>query len=192
MQLGQETEQTPLLKSDDPKLEMVTIVVRPKAVEALRQDVGPEVRAMLVPAPIAVEADSPISHALVLRTKKMLTHPRKDDRGLLLPKEGKALPHIRVSETALPRALRILDALIRALDDRKMAITWGSTADANLYVTVLGERVSFWISESVERVQHTLTGEEEARKEKKCLLLFPSMGLQANGRIAHRDQRPSL
>jgi hypothetical protein len=127
VQLGQETEQTPLPEIDDPALEMVTIAVRPKVAEALTQGIGPEVRAMLIPAPIAVEADSAISHALVVRTKKMLTHPRKDDRGLLLPKEGRALPHIRVSETALPRALRILDALFRALDDRKMAITWGST-----------------------------------------------------------------
>jgi hypothetical protein len=183
VQLGRDTEQTPLLEIDDPTLETVTIVVRPKAVETLTQDIGPEVRAMLVPAPIAVEADSPISHALVVRTKKMLTHPRKDDRGLLLPKEGKALPHIRVSETALPRALRILDALFRALDDRKMAITWGSTADANLHVTVLGEDVTFWISESVERVAHTLTAEEEARKKRSAYSYFPQWDYKPTGEL---------
>ena len=183
VQLGQETEQTPLPEIDDPKLEMVTIAVRPKAVEALTQDIGPEVRAMLVPAPIAVEADSPISHALVVRTKKMLAHPRKDDRGLLLPKEGKALAHIRVSETALPRALRVLDVLFRALDDRKIAITWGSTADANLYVTVLGEGVTLWISESVERVPHTLTAEEEARKKRSAYSYFPQWDYKPTGEL---------
>jgi hypothetical protein len=183
VRLGQETEKTPLPEIDDPKLEIVTIAVRPKAVEALTQDIGPEVGAMLVPAPIAVEADSPNSHALVVRTKKMLAHPRKDDRGLLLPKEGKALPHIRVSETALPRALRILDALFRALDDRKIAITWGSTADANLYVTVLGEGVTFWISESVERVPHTLTAEEEARKKRSAYSYFPQWDYKPTGEL---------
>jgi hypothetical protein len=183
VQLGQETEQTPLLEIDDPRLEMVTIAVRPKAVEALTQDIGPEVRAMLAPAPIAVEADSPISHALVVRTKKMLAHPRKDNRGLLLPKEGKALPHIRVSETALPRALRVIDALFRALEDRKIAITWGGTADANLYVTVLGEAVTFWISESVERVPHTLTAEEEARKKKSVYSYFPQWDYKPTGEL---------
>ena len=180
VQLGQETEQTPLLEIDDPKLEMVTIPFRPKA-ETLTQDIGPEVRAMLVPAPIAVEAESAISHGLVVRTKKLLTHPRKDNMGLLLPKEGKALPHIRVSETALPRALRILDALFRALEGRKIAITWGGTSDTNLYVTVLGEGVTFWISESVERVPHTLTAGEEARKKRTVYSYFPQWDYKPTG-----------
>ena len=183
VQLGQEPEQVPLLEIDDPRLEMVTIAVRPKVVEALAQEIGPDVRAMLIPVPIAVEADRPISHALVVRTKKMLAHPRKDDRGLLLPKEGKALPHIRVSETALPRALRILDALFRALDDRKIPITWGSAADANLYVTVLEEGVTFWMSESVERVPHTLTAEEEARKKRSAYTYFPQWDYKPTGEL---------
>jgi hypothetical protein len=183
VQLGQETDQTPLPQIDDANLEMVTIAIRPKVVEALTEDIGPEVRAMLIPAPITIEADKPISHALVVRTKKMLTHPRKDDRGLLLPKERKALPHIRVSETALPRALRILDALFRALDDRKIAITWDSTADANLYLTVLGEGVTFWISESVERVPHTLTAEEEARKKRSAYSYFPQWDYKPTGEL---------
>jgi hypothetical protein len=183
VQLGQETDQTPLPQIDDPKLEMVTIAIRPKVVEALTQDIGPEVRAMLIPAPITIEADNPISHALVVRTKKMLTHPRKDDRGLLLPKERNALPHIRVSETVLPRALRILDALFRALDDRKIGITWDSTADANLYVTVLGEGVTFWISELVERVPHTLTAEEEARKKRSVYSYFPQWDYKPTGEL---------
>jgi len=183
VQLGQETEQTPLPEIDDPKLGMVMIAVRPRAEEALTQDIGPEVRAMLVPAPIAVDAGSAISHPLVVRTQKLLRHPRKDDRGLLLPKAGKALPHIRVSEAALPRALRILDALFRALDDRKMAITWGSTADANLYVTALAEGVTFCISESVERVPHTVTAEEEARKKRSVYSYFPQWDYKPTGEL---------
>jgi hypothetical protein len=183
VRLGQEIEQTPLPEIDDPTLEVVTIAVRPKAVEAFTQAIGPEVRAMLVPVPIIVEADRPISHALVVRTKKLLAHSRKDDRGLLLPKEGKALPHIRVSETALPRALRILDALFRALDERKIAITWDSAADANLNVTVLGEGVGFGISESVERVPHALTAEEEARKKRSDYSYFPQWDHKPTGEL---------
>ena len=183
VRLGQETEQIPLLEIDDPRLKMVTIAVRPKVVEELTQDIEAEVRAMLIPEPITVEADQPISHAFVVRTKKLLAHPRKDDRRLLLPKEGRALPHIRVSETSLPRALRILDALFRALDDRMIPITWGSAADANLYVTVLGEAVAFGISESVERVPHTLTAEEEARKKKSAYTYFHQWDYKPTGEL---------
>jgi len=183
VQHGRETEQAPLLEIHDPRLEMVTIAVRPKVVEALTQEIGPDVRAMLIPVPITVEADRPISHALVVRTKKMLAHPRKDDRGLLLPKEGKGLAHIRVSETALPRALRILDVLFRALNGRKIAITWDSSADANLYVTVLGEPVAFGISESIERIPHTLTAEEEARKKRSGYSYFPQWDYKPTGEL---------
>jgi len=63
VQHGRETEQAPLLEIHDPRLEMVTIAVRPKVVEALTQEIGPDVRAMLIPVPITVEADRPISHA---------------------------------------------------------------------------------------------------------------------------------
>ena len=79
--------------------------------------------------------------------------------------------------------MRILDALFRALDDRKMAITWGSTADANLYVTVLGESVTFWISESVERVPHTLTAEEEVRKKRSAYTYFPQWDYKPTGEL---------
>jgi hypothetical protein len=169
---GHHPEQTPLPDIEDAKLDVVNITVREKSLDILGQNLDPQVQAMLVPAVIAVQSDRVISHPLVLRAKRLLAHPRKDERGLLLPKEGKPLSHIRVSEPALPRSLAILDALFRALDERKIAITWANGDAENLSVTVLDEAVTFSISEFVQRVPHSLTAEEEAKK-KKGLYVYP-------------------
>lgn len=112
---GHHPKQTPLPDIEDAKLDVVTITIREKVLETLGQNLDPKVQATLMPSVILVQSGRPISHPLILRTKKLLAHPRKDVRGLLLPKEGKPLSHIRVSELALPRSLTILDALLHAL-----------------------------------------------------------------------------
>jgi hypothetical protein len=184
VRLGQNPERTPLGEVGDAKLDVVRIAVRPKVAETLMQDIEPEVQVLLVPVAIVVELDRPISHPLVVRTKKSLAHARKDDRGLLFPKEGKPVPHIRVSQGALPRALSILDALFRALGDRKIAITWDMTDDAKLHVTVLGESVSFWISERIQRVTHTLTAQEEAKRKASPYSYFQQWDYKQTGELS--------
>lgn len=96
--------------------------------------------------------------------------------GLLLPKEGKPLSHLRVSEPTLPRSLEILDALFRALDEHKIAITWANDDGKNLSVMVLDEAATFSISEFVQRMPHSLTTEQEAKK-KKGLYGYPPDGI---------------
>ena len=144
---GYDPEQTPLPNIEEPQLDVVNITIREKPIDLLGQNLEPQIQAMLVPAVIAVQSDRPISHPLVLRTKKVLAHPRKDERGLLIPKEGKPLSHIRVSESALPRSLGILDTLFRALDERKILIKWANSDAENLSVTVFDEGATFSISE---------------------------------------------
>jgi len=186
---GYDPEQIPLPDLKDAKFDVVNITVREKPLKALGQNLDPKVRAMLVPAAIAVQSDRSISHPLVLRTKKLLAPPRKDERGLLLPKEGKPLSHIRVSEPALPRSLGILDALFRALDERKIAITWANGDAENPFVTVFDEAVTFSISEFVQRVPHTLTAEEEAKRRKGLSIYPPQWDYKPTGqlRIAIHD-----
>jgi hypothetical protein len=180
---GYDPEQTPLPDIEDAKLDLVSITIREKPLDILGQNLDPQVQAMLVPAVIAVQSDRPISHPLVVRTKKLLAHVRKDERGLLLPKDGKPLSHIRVSEPALARSLGILDTLFRALDERKIAITWASGDAENLSVTVLDESVTFSISEFVQRVPHSLTDEEEAKKKKGLYVYPPQWNYKPTGQL---------
>jgi hypothetical protein len=149
---GHHPEQIPLPDIENAKLDVINITIREKSLDILGQNLDPQVQAMLVPAVIAVQSDRVISHPLTLRTKRLLARSRKDERGLLLPKEGKPLSHLRVSELGLPRSLGILDALFRALDERKIAITWANGDAENLSVTILDETVTFSISELVQRV----------------------------------------
>jgi hypothetical protein len=180
---GHHPEQTPLPDIEDAKLDVVNITIREKSLDILGHNLDPQVQAMFVPAVIAVQSDRVISHPLVLRTKKLLTRPRKDERGSLLPKEGKRLSHLGVSELALPRSLGILDALFRALDERKIAVTWGNGDAENLSVTVLDEAVTFSISEFVQRVPHSLTAEEEAKKKKGLYVYPPQWDYKPTGQL---------
>lgn len=170
---GYDPEKTPLPDLADTKLDVVNITIREKSIDALGQNLDPKVRAMLVPVPIAVQNDRSIFHPLVVRTKKLLAHARMDERGLLLPREGKPESHLRVSESALLRSLGILDALFRAFDERNIPISWSNGGPENLAVTILDETVTFSLSEFVQRVPHSLTAEEAAKK-KKGLYVYPA------------------
>ncbi len=180
---GHHPKQTPLPDIKDAKLDLVNITIREKPLDTLGQNLDPKVQAMLVPPVIVVQSYRPISHPLVLRTKKLLAHPRKDERGLLLPKEGKPLSHLRVSEPALSRSLTILDALLRALDEREIASTWVSGDAEGLSITVIEEAVTFSISEFVQRVPHSLTVEEEAKKKKGLYVYPPQWDYKPTGQL---------
>jgi hypothetical protein len=180
---GYDPEQTPLPGIEDAKLNLVNITIHEKPFDILGQNLDPRVQAMLIPAVIAVQSDRPISHPLVVRTKKLLAHARKDERGLLLPKEGKLLAHIRVSDPALQRSLGILDTLLRALDEQKIAITWPNGDAENLSVTVFDEAVTFSISEFVQRVPHSLTAEEDAKKKKGLYVYPPQWDYNPTGQL---------
>jgi hypothetical protein len=79
--------------------------------------------------------------------------------------------------------LAILDALFRALDQRKIAITWANGDAENLSVTVLDEPVTFSISEFVQRVPHSLTAEEEAKKKKGLYIYPPQWDYKPTGQL---------
>lgn len=167
----------------DAKLDIINITIREKPLDTLGQNLDPKVQAMLMPPVIMVQSDRPTSHPLILRTQKLLEYPRKDERGLLLPKEGEPVSHLRVSELALPRSLTILDALLRALDERKIATTWVSGDAEGLWITVLEEAVTFSISEFVQRVPHSVTAEEEAKKKKGVYVYPPQWDYKPTGQL---------
>jgi len=180
---GYGPKKIPLPDLVDTKLDVINITLREKPLDDLGQDLDPKIRAMLLPAAIVVQRDRSISHPLALRTKKLLAHPRKDERGLLVPKDGKPLAHIRVCEPALSRSLGILDALFRALDERNIAITWRNGDTENLSVTVLEEAVTFSLSEFVQRVPHSLTAEEAAKKKRSLYVYLPQWDYKPTGQL---------
>lgn len=65
-------------------------------------------------------------------------------------------PHlnVRVSRDLLPRALRIMDALVKAFHGRGWTIAFGSGDDRKCYVVVEGQRIPFGIREKIKKVRN--------------------------------------
>ena len=131
---------------------------------------------------VEVRGDREITHPLVVRTKRVFQPTSKDDRGAVVPKVVKA-PHIRVSAGALPRALRILDALFCALERQGYSMGWETSPDAKVKILVDGEEISFGIMEIFSRKPHTPTPDEIARRKKNLYVYAPNWNYVPTGEL---------
>ena len=139
-----EREPLPAINPGDSNVLVIT-AREPKAYDLSRKaDLGP------VPN-IEVSDDRQITHPLVVRTKRAFEPTSKADSGAMVPKVAKT-PHIRISAAALPRALRIFDALFGALEGQGYSMSWGTSPRAKLKILVDGEEISFGITEMFSRV----------------------------------------
>jgi hypothetical protein len=104
-------------------------------------------------------------HSLVVKAEKSLRHAGTDQFGLLRSRASGRLT-IRVSRASLDRALRVMDALVKALEARQYKVSVNSGENAHTSALVLGEAVPFWIEEIVDPVERPLTAKERQEKEK--------------------------
>jgi hypothetical protein len=87
---------------------------------------------------------------------------KKDHSGLLMPRAKDRLD-IRVTPAGLDRALRIMDAFVKAADAR--GYTLDITGDpSTTRINCLGEMMAIRLEEQIRRLPHTLTAKEEAYK----------------------------
>jgi hypothetical protein len=100
-----------------------------------------------------------ISHPLALRSEKLLGTGKLNQRGLAISKNG-ALAHILVSREQLPRALKVLNALLLALEERNHPASWPKQENALLSAGIDGETVRFSLSELTDSAPHVLTPSE--------------------------------
>ncbi len=101
-----------------------------------------------------------ISHPLALRSQRLLERGKTNQRGLLTSKND-ALAHILVSEEQVPRALKILSALLLALEDRGQSASWPKEEGGLLAVSIDGEALRFSLAEITDSLAHVLTPAEE-------------------------------
>lgn len=109
------------------------------------------------------QLDSP--HPLVVQTKKNLKGLKPNDRGLVEP-GNKSYLDVRVAPTSAGRALRIMDALLKALDHRGFTASTGVGKDGATTVSVLGETLAIDIEESVKQKEHQITPAEERKRQR--------------------------
>jgi hypothetical protein len=94
---------------------------------------------------------------------------RKTIKGLLVPRKGRA-EHLKVSEAHLPRALSILEALFRALEERKVQVVWPKDGETNLSLVCDSEKIGLCFSEIVDSKPHIVTAEEETHKKRLAVV----------------------
>ena len=99
------------------------------------------------PAP-TIQATNTI-HPLARRTEGALKDARIDHRGFLFPQDPRVTAHLRVTSAGLPRAISVLSALLRALEDHGHAVSWLKEPRAKLTALVHGEKIALRIAESV-------------------------------------------
>lgn len=123
---------------------------------------------------ITVPAVLESPHPLVERAARSLSNAKVEDNGILRPRAQKRVD-IRVSPGSRDRALRIMDALIKALEARGMPVTLTEDGQSMTRVEVLGETLNFWLDEKLRCEEKRLTLAEERDRE-KYLFLFRRPG----------------
>jgi hypothetical protein len=152
---GQKQRRTPLPKIEDAHLRTVEI----------HRTKRPTTEGVLMvakqPAPvIEVADDRPIAHPIAIEVDRSLIRST-DEKGLLQARKGRVVP-LAVSLEQLPRALRVFDALLGAVDSAGYALSWPKPYDKPLKVIVLEEELAFSISEIAKAQPHELTPQEKS------------------------------
>jgi hypothetical protein len=120
-----------------------------------------------VAAQIAYEQEHPIEvsdrldrpHRLVVQTRDAL-RPRSPEGNGTLWTKGCPLA-ARVSPKQLPRALRILNALLKACEQRGFSVGLGTEQDPRAKIMIQGMKLDFHLEEHSKRSDHVLNKREE-------------------------------
>ncbi len=131
---------------------------------------------------VSVSADRQISHPIVVRSERLLRNAKKDESEILFPRKG-TVSHLRVTEAALPRALRILDAFFVALAERGIQILWPNEENASLHIVCESENIGFALEEILDRKAHTPTEQETARHKRDYWWSPPKWDYQSTGML---------
>jgi hypothetical protein len=175
LELGQKPSRPPLPVVEQPNPYQIEIVIRERIL--------PDGEGVLREVPVVpVSADRQISHPVVVRSERVLRNAKKDESEILVPRKGTA-SHIRVTEVALPRALRILDAFFVALGGRGMQIVWPNEENASLHIVCESENIGFALEEILDRKAHTPTEQETARHKRDYWWSPPKWDYQSTGML---------
>ena len=112
---------------------------------------------------IDVSQDLQGAHSIVCQAAELLEGSKVDSSGRIAQWNAKGKPtwlDIRVSKNSLVRALRIMSALIRALDSRGYTF---ETNEKNTQCVINGTAVKFYVWENVSRTEQEPTNEQQEK-----------------------------
>jgi hypothetical protein len=102
-------------------------------------------------------------HPLVRQTRQVLEKAKSDEYGVVRRIWNQNCLSLRVSKTALHRALRIMDALIKALEARGYSVEVGKDGSAGTRVRIGEDKLKVRLTEKVSRNERELTAEEKRK-----------------------------
>jgi hypothetical protein len=103
------------------------------------------------------------AHPLVRYTRQVLEKDKPDDYGMLSWLWNQRRMSVRVSKTTLHRALRIMDALLKALEARGYSAEVSKDGPMATYILIGVEKVKVCLSEKATRSERELTAEEKKK-----------------------------
>lgn len=141
-------------------------------------------------ARIAVPEELVDPHPLVAKAAKSLRAGRSDESGILISRARPRLD-IRVSAAALDRALRVMDAAVKALENRCYRVDVDDEGQYSTSAIILDERVFFFLEEKRTQVEHEPTPEERLEAKRWSWKRWPEYDYVPSGtlrlRIAEMD-----
>jgi hypothetical protein len=141
---------------------MITITPTPVFRVNLPPEVEARVQAEADPGKRIVVPERLVNpHPLVKSTRIALDHGWRDKYGALHGHVGDQVLDVRLSKTSLPRALRILDALFKALATRGGSVHLGTDKWERTYVAIAGEKVRIRLEEIFKQIDHVVTSKEK-------------------------------
>jgi hypothetical protein len=180
VQFGKGPKRTPLPPAEKPNANGIQVVIQPNPMSTILRDLSMEGKIETIK--VVLPDNEPTSHPLAVRTHKLLSHATKNERGVLVPKNGHT-SHIEVSEASLTRALRILSGLLRVLEERNFRLKWTNEEGSRLSVLGLDEELHFVISEKIDSVPHALTDREAARQKRGEWIYPPKWDYRPTGNL---------
>lgn len=125
-------------------------------------------------------------HPLVSHTAQLLRSTPRWGAGSSLPPVWKDSLDIRVMPGNTGRALRIMNALIKALEARGYRVAIDAQNKHATTVTLLGQTLEFKLDEVLRRSEHVQTADEKKQLERFPLSYMPRYEFHPTGKFALR------
>jgi hypothetical protein len=103
------------------------------------------------------------AHPLVRYTRQVLEKDKPDDYGMLSWSWNQRCMNVRVSKMALHRALRIMDALLKALEARGYSAEVSKDGPVATHILIGAEKVKVRLSEKANRSERELSVDEKKK-----------------------------
>jgi hypothetical protein len=136
--------------------------------------------------PVTVHARLLQPHPLVASTQQAAASRKPDETGRLILQGD--IARFKVSRPALPRALRILDALCKAAEARRWSVQASRrySGGPNMIFTNGMAKVEFDVIEETTRVRHVRTPAEDTRSARSGSSGIPEWDYTLTGRLRLR------